>query len=353
MSSSNTDTRWTLETIAALIGGQTQGEITTEITGVASIAEAEPGDLVFAESPRYLMDALKSRASAILTSPELLTSVGSADKPLVLIDTPRLAFVRVLEAFAPHKSFPSETHSTAILGTACRVGAGCYLGAYVTLGDNVTLGDRVVLLPGTRVGDGCSIGDDTLLYSNVTLYSGVTIGKRCLLHAGCVIGADGFGYIPVGNALRKVPQLGTVVLSDDVEVGANTCIDRAKTGVTFIGPGTKIDNLVHVGHNVRIGASCIIIAQVGIAGGVEIGNGVILAGQAGIKDHVTIGDGARVAAQGGIIGNVPPGATYSGYPARPHAEKQREYAAAAKLPEYIKRIRALEKRLAELEKRQE
>src|SRR5262249_21958550 len=174
-------------------------------------------------------------------------------------------------------------------------------------------------------------------------------GRRCLLHAGCVIGADGFGYIPVGQSLRKVPQLGTVEIGDDVEIGANTCIDRAKTGVTVIGSGTKLDNLVHVGHNVRIGYSSILVAQVGVAGGVTIGNGVILAGQAGIKDHVTIGDGARVAAQGGVTGNVAPGVTVSGYPARPHAEKMREHAAAAALPEYIKRIRALEKRMAELE----
>jgi UDP-3-O-[3-hydroxymyristoyl] glucosamine N-acyltransferase len=347
-SSSSQPFPWTLETIAALTGGTLQGEAKTEITGVASVEEAEAGDLVFAESPRYLVAALKSRATAVLTSPETLTGVENAQKPLVLVAEPRQAFVTVLEALAPKREVSPGVHPTAVLGKNVRLGTECHIGAHVTVGDEVTLGDRVVLLPGARIGVGCSIGDDTVLYPNVVLYAGVTVGKRCLLHAGCVVGADGFGYVPVGNTLRKVPQLGTVSVGDDVEIGANACVDRAKTGVTVIGSGTKIDNLVHVGHNVHIGASCILVAQAGIAGGVEIGNGVILAGQAGIKDHVTIGDGARVLAQGGVMGDVAAGETVSGYPARPHAAKMREYAAMAQLPEYIKRIRALEKELAEL-----
>jgi UDP-3-O-[3-hydroxymyristoyl] glucosamine N-acyltransferase len=200
-----------------------------------------------------------------------------------------------------------------------------------------------------RVGAGCSVGADSILYPNVVLYPGVIVGRRCILHAGAVVGADGFGYVPVGAGVRKIPHLGSVEIGDDVEIGSNTCIDRAKTGVTVIGAGTKIDNLVHIGHNVRVGRSCLIVAQVGVAGSCVIGDGVVLAGQAGIPDHVTIGDGARVAAQGGLFGNVPAGETYSGYPARRHAEKMREYGAIARLPEALKRIRAMEKRLIALE----
>lgn len=344
-----TPTQWTLAQVARLVEGQVIGATETALSGVASIEEAEAGDLVFAESSRFLAAALRSRATAVLTASELTAEIGAAEKPLVLVANPRLAFVRVLEAFAPRATAPIGIHPTAQIGPDCRMGEEVSIGPNVVLGAGVTLGDRVVLGAGVSIGDGCTLGDDTILYPNVVLYRRVTVGKRCLLHAGCILGADGFGYIPVGPTLRKVPQLGVVEIGDDVEIGANTCVDRAKTGATVIGSGTKLDNLVHIAHNVRVGQSCLIIAQVGIAGSTTLGNGIVLAGQAGVKDHVTIGDMARVGGQGGVVGNVAPGVTVSGYPARPHAEKMREYAAAAALPEYLKRIRALEKRLAELE----
>lgn len=340
---------WTLAQVARLVEGQVVGAAETALSGVASIEEAEAGDLVFAESARFLAAALRSRAAAVLTASELAAEVSPAEKPLVLVGNPRLAFVRVLEAFAPRAAAPVGIHPTAQIGPGCHLGEEVSIGPNAVLGAGVTLGDRVVLGAGVSIGDGCAIGDDTILYPNVVLYRRVTVGKRCILHAGCILGADGFGYIPVGPSLRKVPQLGVVEIGDDVEIGANTCVDRAKTGATVIGSGTKLDNLVHIAHNVRVGQSCLIIAQVGIAGSTTLGNGVVLAGQAGVKDHVTIGDMARVGGQGGVVGNVAPGVTVSGYPARPHAEKMREYAAAAALPEYLKRIRALEKRLAELE----
>jgi UDP-3-O-[3-hydroxymyristoyl] glucosamine N-acyltransferase len=321
----------------------------TIITGAASVEEAGPGDLVFAESPRFLASALRSHASAVLTSSQL--AEPSAAKPLVLVSDPRLAFVQVLEMFAPPLSAPPGIDPTAKIGAGTVVGAEVRIGAYVTIGEGVTLGDRVALMAGTRVGNGCVIGEDTLLYPNVVFYPYVRVGKRCIFHSGSIIGADGFGYVPVGYALKKVPQLGVVEIGDEVEVGANSCIDRAKTGATVIGSGTKIDNLVHVAHNVRIGQSCLLIAQVGIAGSTTLGNGVIMAGQSGVRDNVTLGDGVRVSARGGVIGNVPPGTTVSGFPARPHQEKMREFAAAAALPDYIKRVRALEKRLEELEAR--
>jgi UDP-3-O-[3-hydroxymyristoyl] glucosamine N-acyltransferase len=343
-------TKFSVREIAALVEGEVVGDADVVITGVASVEEAEPGALVFAESERYFEAAMRSHAAAVLVPAVGGQAVPAVEKPLIRTTNPRAAFVRVLEAIAPPLKAPPGVHPSAQIGAGTTLGAEVHIGANVTVGDGVTLGDRVVLMPGARIGDGCTVGEGTVIYYNAVLYPRVKVGRRCILHAGCVIGADGFGYIPLGYMLKKVPQLGTVELGDEVEVGANSCIDRAKTGVTVIGFGTKLDNLVQVGHNVRVGRCCVLVSQAGVAGSVTIGDGVVLGGQAGIKDHVTIGDMARVGAQGGVIGSVSAGETVSGYPARPHREKMREYGAIAALPDYIKRIRALEKRLAELEK---
>ncbi len=319
-----------LNDLALELGAALRGEGETVILGLADLGAAEPGDLVFAENEKFLALALQSRASAILVT-EALAPEPCA-KPLLMVENPRAAFVRALEIFAPKAMFPpGMVHPTAFIG------------------EKVTLGERVTIYPGVFVGDGCSIGDDTILYANVVLYSEVTVGPRCLLHSGCVIGADGFGFIPVGQGLRKVPHLGTVEIGSDVEIGANTCIDRAKTGKTVIGAGTKIDNLVHVAHNVKVGYSCILIAQTGIAGSVTAGSGVIFAGQSGIVDHLTIGDGARIAAQAGVIGNVAAGETVIGFPARPRREKMREWSSLVRLPKALERLRDVERRLAALE----
>ena len=345
-----TPIQFTAGEIASLISGEiAAGQPETVITGAASVGEAEAGDIVFAESEKFAAAALRSRAAVILTSEAALPVLPETDKTLLFTAEPRAQFVRVLEAFERKPNIAPGIHASATLGAKVMVGADARVAAHVTLGDGAVLGDRVVIMAGARVGEGCTIGEDTVIYPNAVLYPGVTVGKRCLLHAGCVIGADGFGYIPVGRSLRKVPQVGTVEIQDDVEIGANSCVDRAKTGATVIGAGTKLDNLVHVGHGVKVGQSSLLIAQVGIGGGAVIGNGVILAGQSGVVDHVTIGDGARLGAQSGAISEVPAGAVYSGFPGRPHAAKLREYAAAAQMPEYIKRFRTLEKRLADLE----
>ncbi len=342
---------WDLQQIAAVVGGSVVGDAATQITGVASIDEAAEGDLVFAESDRFARAALQSTAAAILTSEK--AAPAAASKPLILVEDPRRAFVQVLQAFAPELVAPPGVHSSAFVAASATFGADVHIGANVTVGEGAVLGARVVLFPGVNVGEGCVIGDETVLYPNVVLYPRVRIGSQCILHAGCVIGADGFGYIPIGQSLQKVPHLGTVEIGDQVELGANCCIDRAKTGVTLIGAGTKMDNLVHVAHNVKVGYSCILAAHTGVAGSTTLGNGVILAGQAGVKDHVSLGDGARVTAQAGVIGDVAAGVTVSGFPARPHYDRMREYAATAVLPEYLKRVRALEKRLDALEQRQE
>lgn len=343
----------TLGEIAALVEGSIVGEADVTITGVSGLDDAEEGDIVFAESARFLNHALRSQAAAILTTPQAYAGIPDVSKPLVLVENARLSFVRLLGSLRRPAELASGVHATAQLGDRLRMGEDVRIGANVVIDAGVTLGDRVTIWPGVFVGEGCVVGDDSVLFPNVVLYDRVLIGKRCLVHAGCVLGADGFGYVPVGNALQKVPHLGTVQIGDDVEIGANSCVDRAKTGVTVIGAGAKIDNLAQIAHNVRMGASCIVVAQVGIGGSATIGNGVILAGQVGIKDHVSIGDGARVLAQAGAISDVAAGETVSGYPAGPHTAKMRGYVALAAMPDALKRIRKLEKRLAELEAKED
>ena len=335
--------------LAASLNGTAVGGPGVPITGVASIDSADVGDLVFAESPRFLQSALRSRASAVLVTAALATEASNSPKAIIVVSEPRVAFVHALRLFAPAPAFAPGIDPSASVGEDCRIGAAVHIGANAVIGRDVTLGDGVVIAAGVCVGDGCAIGAGTTIHPNATLYARTSIGRGCILHAGCVIGADGFGYVPVGHALMKVPHLGVVEIGDEVEIGANTCVDRAKTGVTRVGSGTKIDNLVHIAHNVAVGQACLIIAQAGIAGSVTLGNGVVLAGQAGVKDHVTLGDGARVGAQGGVIGDVARGVTVSGYPARPHTDKMRELAALSALPEALKRLRALERRCAALE----
>ncbi|MCW3095610.1 MAG: UDP-3-O-[3-hydroxymyristoyl] glucosamine N-acyltransferase [Chthonomonadaceae bacterium] len=343
--------QWTLGEIAALVGGVVIGEPQTLITGVAGVDDSETGDLVFAESPAFLARALESAATAVLTAE---CPPPPSVKPLIQVDEPRLAFVRFLEALAPAIELPEGIHSSAQIGHGLSLGTDVRIGAHVTLGDAVTLGDGVRLFPGVYVGDGCVVGAGTVLSPNVVLYRGVRVGQGCLIHAGTVLGSDGFGFLPVGGRLRKVPHLGGVEIGDDVEIGSNTCIDRAKTGMTTIGSGTKIDNLVHIAHNVQVGPSCVLAGQVGIAGSSTLGAGVMLGGQVGIKDHLHVHDGVQVGAQSGMMKNPPAGETIMfGSPAIPMRQKLKELAATSKMPDTLKRISAMERRLAELERRLE
>lgn len=338
-----------LSDLAARIDGQLVGDGQTAIARPADVADAAPDSIVFAESAKMLQTALDSAAAAVITTPALAGEGSAFAKPLVLVASPRLAFAGVLDAFAMPWMQAGGVHATAVVAPDADISPTASIGPQVWIDAGVTIGNYVSIMAGAKIGANCKIGDGTIVYPNVVLYPRVTVGRGCLLHAGCVLGADGFGYEATERGARKLAHIGTVELGDGVEVGANTCIDRAKTGKTVIGSGTKLDNLVHIAHNVQIGQATLIVAQAGVAGSVRIGNGVILAGQAGIKDHVTIGDGAQVGAQGGVIGDVAPGAKVSGYPAREHRAKMREYAALSFLPAYAKRLRDLERRLDELE----
>ncbi len=340
--------QWTLDEIAALVGGVVIGDAQAIITGVAGVEEAEAGDLVFAESSAFLTKALGSAAGAVLASER---PDSPSAKPVIQVDTPRLAFVRFLEALAPVPQLPEGVHPTAQIGSGVSLGADVRIGAHVTLGDAVTLGEGVQLFPGVYIGDGAVVGARTVLHPNVVVYSDVRIGQRCLIHAGTVLGSDGFGFLPVGGSLRKVPHLGSVEIGDDVEIGANTCIDRAKTGTTSIGSGTKIDNLVHIAHNVRVGPSCVLAGQVGIAGSSTLGAGVMLGGQVGVKDHVHLHDRVQVGAQSGLMRDATEGEIVFGSPAVPMRQKLKELAAASKLPDTLKQVSAMEKRIAALERR--
>lgn len=330
--------------IAALVGGTLKGGADPELSGVAPLERAQPTELSFLAHPRYVAYVQRSEAGALLVSEELEARVGEGRTRIVVRDVHR-ALALVLNRLYPERPFEAGVHPTAIVHEEAVLGTGVAVGPYAVIGRGARIGDRARIGAHVVIGEDCEVGDDVVLHPHVTLYPGVRVGPRSILHSGVRVGVDGFGYVFVDGAHRKVPQVGGCRIGADVEIGANTTIDRGSIGETEIGDGVKIDNLVHIGHNVRIGAHSIVVAQVGVAGSSTIGRGVTLAGQVGIPGHVTIGDGATIAAQAGVFGDVPAGAVYSGYPARPHKEALRAQAALFRLPEVMKRIRALERAL--------
>lgn len=337
----------TVRDLASLVSGDVVGDPAAVISGVSSIDEAEVGDIVFAENPRFLSQAQKSRASAIVAFLDATTP----DKPLIKVENPRYAFAKILELFTARLDVSPGVHPTAVLGQNVTIGENASIGPHVTIADGASIGARAILLHGCYIGHNVIIEDDCVLHANVAVYANSKIGKRSILHAGVVVGADGFGYMPVGDRNIKVPHVGNVEIGEDVEIGANTTIDRGKTGATIIGDRTKIDNLVQIAHNVRIGADSIVVSQAGIAGSVTIGERVRIAGQAGLRDHITIGDGSLILGQAGVFGDVPPGSVYSGYPARPHRHRMRVEAITDQLPEYRARWARLEQANKDLQER--
>lgn len=333
-----------LDEVAALTGGRVEGEPDIRIRGVAPVHDAGPHDLALLADRKYLKHLEERLPGAVLVSEELAAEAGAVPARVVVED-PHRALVPLLERLHPAPEPSPGVHPTAVLGRGVRLGADVTVGPYAVLGDGTTVGDRVRIGAHAVVGEGCTIGNGSILHPHVVLYAGATLGERVILHAGVRIGVDGFGYVFTGDEHRKVPQVGTCVVGDDVEIGANTTVDRGSIGRTEIGSGSKLDNLVQVGHNVRMGPLCVVVAQTGVAGSTRLGRGVVCGGQVGIGGHAEVGDGARLAARAGVIGDVPPGETWSGYPARPHAEAIRASALTFKLPELVRRIRALERRV--------
>lgn len=331
--------------LAEIVDGTLEGSGDIEISGIAPLDRAGPGDLSFLASASYLTYVDQTAADALLIARDLQSETSRTGARIFVADVHR-ALAELLPHLYPEPEVRTGIHPTAVLEPGVTLGEDVTLGPYSVVGSRVRLGDRVRIGPHAVVESECDLDDDVVLHSHVVLYRGVRIGQRSVLHAGVRAGVDGFGYAEDEGEHRKIPQVGRCLIGADVEIGANSTIDRGSVGATEIGDGVKIDNLVHIGHNVRIGEGSIIIAQVGIAGSVRVGKGVTLAGQAGIPGHVEIGDGATVAAQAGLFGDVPAGAVYSGYPARPHREALRTQAALQQLPEALKRLRAIERSLS-------
>jgi UDP-3-O-[3-hydroxymyristoyl] glucosamine N-acyltransferase len=336
----------TLNEIARLIDGQVVGNGDILINGASGIREATEGDITFLANSKYssLMD--KTRAAAIITSED----AQETTKPIIITQNPSLAFVKIISMFTPDDAgHPSGIDYTAVIGRNVSLGKDVTLGAYSVIGDNVTLGDNVIIYAGCYIGHHTKIGAQTLIYPHVSIRERISIGSRVIIHSGAVIGSDGFGFATIKGAHHKIPQVGTVQINDDVEIGANVTIDRARFDKTVIGRGTKIDNLVQIGHNVIIGENSLVVAQVGIAGSAIIGNNVTLGGQAGLVGHITIGDNAIVTGQSGVAKSVPPDTMVSGYPARSFMTTQRVNASLQNLPKLFNQVKELRKKIEELE----
>ena len=333
--------------LARIVGGEIHGNSDLEITGIAGIREAKSGDITFVANPKYEAYLESTAASAVIASMDV-----DSDKPLIQVENPYFAYLTVLNLFAEELSakYPRGIHEFTVIDKTAQLGKNVSVGPFCQISENSRIGDDTTILAGTYIGPNVTVGSSCLIYSNVTIREGSLLGDRVIIQPGAVIGADGFGFAKEGQTHHKVPQIGRVIIEDDVEIGANSAVDRATTGETRVKRGSKIDNLVQIAHNVVVGEDSIIAAQAGISGSTELGKNVVLAGQAGLVGHITIGDGAKVGAQGGVTKSIPPDTVVSGYPAREHSRAKRIYAYTAQLPEMYKRIKELESRIDELEK---
>ena len=333
-----------LKQIAERIGGRLKGDGEKIIRGVAPFENAGGDQITFAEAPKYLKSLQTCEAGAVIVP----TDVAGTAVNLVVVNNPKVGFAKVLELFHPPVAPFSGISPQAVIGNQFRCGQQAAIAPLVFIGDNVLVGDRVTCHPGVVIGNGVIIGDDVQIYPNVTIRENCRIGNRVVLHAGVVIGADGFGFAPDGGSYYKIPQVGFVQIDDDVEIGSSTTVDRATLGKTWIQQGVKIDNQVHVGHNVTVGENSVLVAGVIIGGSTVIGKHVIIAGGAAIADHLTIGDGAIIGPTAGVGKPIAPGDVVSGAPHMPHRVWLRVHQVVPELPAIKKTVRRLEKQLQEL-----
>ncbi|GAK49539.1 UDP-3-O-[3-hydroxymyristoyl] glucosamine N-acyltransferase [Candidatus Moduliflexus flocculans] len=334
-----------LRELAEYVQGEVVGDGQVVISSVAGIEEAMAGAITFLSNPKYRDKLPLTRASAVIVAQD----VDAPGLNLLKVANPYFAFARIMKLFEQKFHPPIGIHPTAVIGDGAAIGEGCRIGAHVTIGHHVNIGARTIIHPGVVLGDYVTVGADTLIYPNVSVLQEAQIGDRVILHSGTVIGSDGFGFAPMNGEYAKIPQIGTVVIEDDVEIGANVTIDRAALGQTHIKKGVKIDNLVQIGHNVVIGEHSIIVAQVGISGSTKLGRHVTLAGQVGVVGHIEIGDDVTVAAQSGIPKSVPEKSVVAGSPAVDQTLWKKSQIALHKLPDALKTIRALERRIRALE----
>ncbi len=336
-----------LAEIAARVGGEVVGEGGLKIRGVAKIEEAKEGEITFLANPKYSKFLSETKASAVIVPQEI---AEAGDKSLIRTKNPYYAFLKTITLFYPPEPLIEKAiHPTAVIGEGTELGKDLSIGPYVVVGQRCRIGDGSVLMPGVCVGDGVIIGDGCTLHARVCLREKVVLGNRVILHNGVVVGSDGFGFAQEGEEYHKIPQVGTVVIEDDVEIGANSTIDRATLGETRIKKGAKLDNLIQVGHNCTIGENTVIAAQAGLSGSTHIGKGVRVGGQVGFAGHLKVGDGAAVGAQSGVSKSIPSGVFVFGYPAKPHMEEFRIQGALKRLPPLLKEIKDLKERVLRLE----
>ena len=334
----------TTSEIAKRLEGEVLGDASATLTGFATADQAGPGDLTFAETSEYFAAAENSAATAIIAD----AGATSARKTLIRVKNPRVAFARALELFFSEPRPAAGIHPSAVIAASAKVDPAAHVGPNCVIGERVTIGARAILVSGNYIGDDSSLAEDVKLFPNVTIYARTQIGKRVRIHANSTIGSDGFGYVFDVGIHRKVLQVGTTVIGDDVEIGAGVTVDRGALGVTSIGKGTKVDNLVQIAHNVEIGEHCLVCAQVGIAGSAKLGSYVVLAGQVGIAGHLKIGNRVTVGSKAGVMHNIPDGETWLGMPAQPDKQTKRIVIAMQRLPDLLKKVAAWEKKLSNL-----
>ena len=336
----------TLGEIAKLIGGEVVGDAKAKITGLTGIEKAGPGNLVFARNIRYLREVEKTLAAAVIVPVE----ISKSSKPIIKVKNPDYAFSKLLEMEAPGHKVQKGIHPTAVIGKNVKLGKELSIGAHAVISDESEIGDGSIISPLVYIGEKVKIGTNVLIYANVSVREEAIIGNNVIVHNGAVIGSDGFGFAKENGRYYKVPQIGRVIIEDDVEIGANVTIDRATIGVTTIKRGTKIDNLVQIAHNVTIGEDCAIVAQVGISGSVEVGNNVAMGGQVGVAGHLKIGENSRVLGKSGVTKDIPPNSTVSGFPAQPHMEELKIKATLQRLPILAKIVQGLEEKIKKIGK---
>lgn len=329
---------YSLKDIADRVHGRLQGDPARRIVGVQPLDAAGPGDISFLAHPRYRAQAEASRAGALLARPD----AGVEGRDRILVDSPYTALATVMEMFHPPVLPPPGVSPSAVVAEGAVLGRDVVVGPFAVIGRGTTVGDHAVIMAGVVLGDDVTVGPGTVLHPGVVVYTGSVIGARVVIHARAVVGSDGFGFGEEAGGRAKIPQVGIVRIEDDVEIGAGTTIDRATFGETVIGRGSRIDNLVQVGHNVVVGEGSVLVAQSGIAGSTRLGRSVIMAGQSGAAGHLTLGDGAIVGAKSAVLADLPPGAFVVGHPAIDHREWKRAQAAWRRLPDLMKRLQRLE-----------
>jgi UDP-3-O-[3-hydroxymyristoyl] glucosamine N-acyltransferase len=332
---------FTIAEVAAQLDGEVRGDPATPLTGFAPADQARPGDLTFAENEAFFARAEQGAATAIIADARF----SSSRKSVIRVKNPRVAFARALALFFPEPQWTPGIHPGAVVAVSAQIDPTAHIGPHCCIGERVRIGAGAVLQGGNFIGDDSIIGEQTRLFPQVTLYPRTELGRRVRIHAGAVIGSDGYGYVQEQGVHRKVPQIGQVIIGDDVEIGANTTVDRGALEATRIGRGSKIDNLVQIAHNVVIGEHCLVIAQAGIAGSTQLGDYVILAGQAGVAGHLKIGSQVTVAGQSGVMHDIPAGEKWFGSPAQPDRQMKRQIVAVTQLPDLLKRVAVIEEKL--------